>query len=39
VKARIREHVVMTAPSGHAFCVVPVHRPDFPAKSATWSPE
>jgi hypothetical protein len=37
VKARIREHVVMLAPSGHAFCVVPTHRPDFPEKAATWS--
>jgi hypothetical protein len=36
VKARIRNHVVMTAPSGHPFCVVPVHRPDFPAKTASW---
>jgi len=27
---------VMTAPSGHPFCVVPVHRPDFPAKTASW---
>jgi hypothetical protein len=37
VKARIRQHVVMTAPSGHAFCVVPVYRPDFPKKAAEWS--
>ncbi len=37
VKARIRTHVVMVAPSGHAFCVVPTHRPDFPEKAATWS--
>ena len=37
VKARIRNHVVMEAPSGHAFCVVPVHRPDFPAKAAVWN--
>lgn len=36
VKARIRDHVVMTAPSGHPFCVVPVHRPDFPAKATVW---
>ena len=36
VKARIRNHVVMTAPSGHAFCVVRVHRPDFPTKAARW---
>jgi hypothetical protein len=26
----------MTAPSGHAFCVVPVYRGDFPAKAAEW---
>src|SRR5215510_11146224 len=37
VKARIRNHVVMVAPSGHAFCVVPVHRPDFPARAKEWS--
>lgn len=36
VKARIGEHVVMTAPTGHAFCVVPVYRKDFPGKSAEW---
>jgi predicted enzyme related to lactoylglutathione lyase len=36
VKARIRNHVVMEAPSGHVFCVVPVHRPDFPARAAEW---
>ena len=36
VKARIRNHVVMTAPSGHAFCVVPAHRGDFPGNAAEW---
>ena len=36
VKARIRNHVVMVAPSGHAFCVVPTSRGDVPAKTATW---
>ncbi|HEY8152982.1 MAG TPA: VOC family protein [Myxococcota bacterium] len=36
VKARIRNHVVMTAPSGHAFCVVPTHRGDFPGSAAEW---
>jgi hypothetical protein len=36
VKARIRNHVVMEAPSGHPFCIVPVYRPDFPAKATTW---
>jgi len=37
IKKRIRNHVVMEAPSGHAFCVVPVHRPDFPARAKEWS--
>ena len=36
VKARIRNHVVMEAPSGHAFCVVPVRRGDFPAGATEW---
>ncbi len=36
VKARIGRHVVLEAPTGHAFCVVPVHRNDFPAKASTW---
>jgi hypothetical protein len=36
VKARIRNHVVMVAPSGHVFCVVPVYRGDFPAKAPQW---
>jgi predicted enzyme related to lactoylglutathione lyase len=36
VKARIREHVVMLAPTGHAFCVVQVYRPDFAANAVTW---
>jgi catechol 2,3-dioxygenase-like lactoylglutathione lyase family enzyme len=36
VKARIRLHVVMEAPSGHAFCVVPSRRGDFPAGAAEW---
>ena len=36
VKARISRHVVMEAPTGHAFCVVPVYRNDFPAKAAAW---
>ena len=36
VKARIRNHVVMEAPSGHAFCVVPSRRTDFPAGAAEW---
>jgi hypothetical protein len=37
VKARISRHVVMEAPTGHAFCVVPVYREDFPAKAAEWA--
>jgi predicted enzyme related to lactoylglutathione lyase len=37
IKTRIRQHVVMVAPSGHVFCVVPTHRPDFAEKAATWS--
>ena len=36
VKARVRRHVVMEAPSGHAFCVVPVQRGDFPAGAVEW---
>ncbi len=36
VKARIRRHVVMEAPSGHAFCVVPSRRIDFPTGAAEW---
>ena len=37
VKARIRNHVVMLAPSGHAFCVVPTgRRSDFPGDATEW---
>jgi hypothetical protein len=36
VKARIRRHVVMESPSGHAFCVVPVQRGDFPVGAVEW---
>ncbi len=36
VKRRVRHWVVMVAPTGHAFCVVPTSRPDFPAKAAVW---
>lgn len=36
VKARIRNHVVMLAPSGHAFCVVPRRREDFAEHAVTW---
>jgi hypothetical protein len=35
-KARIRNHVIMTAPSGHAFCVVPSRRGDFPGDAPEW---
>jgi hypothetical protein len=37
IKARIRAHVVMQAPSGHPFCVVHVYRPDFEAHSTLWN--
>jgi hypothetical protein len=37
MKARVRNHVIMIAPSGHTFCVVPSRREDFPGKAATWS--
>ena len=37
VKARIRNHVVMEAPGGHTFCVIPVSRGDFSATATTWS--
>jgi predicted enzyme related to lactoylglutathione lyase len=36
VKRRLPEHVVLTAPSGHAFCVVPKLRGDFPGDAARW---
>lgn len=36
VKSRIRRHVVMEAPSGHAFCVVPVRRGDFATGAIEW---
>ncbi len=36
IKAHISRHVVMESPSGHAFCVVPVHRKDFPDKAQRW---
>jgi len=35
-KATFEHWVVMEAPSGHAFCVVPARREDFPAKAARW---
>ena len=36
VKARISRHVVMRAPGGHTFCVVPMARGDFDANAKTW---
>lgn len=36
LKARIGRHVVMSAPSGHAFCVVPQSRTDFEGHAAVW---
>jgi catechol 2,3-dioxygenase-like lactoylglutathione lyase family enzyme len=36
VKARIRNHVVMRAPGGHTFCVVPAARGDFSASAKSW---
>ena len=36
VKARISQHVVMRAPGGHTFCVVPMMRGDFDANAKTW---
>lgn len=36
VKARIRNHVVMRAPGGHTFCVIPAARGDFSANAKSW---
>ena len=36
VKARIRRHVVMRAPGGHTFCVIPAGRGDFSANAKSW---
>ena len=36
VKVRISRHVVMTAPTGHAFCVVPQYRGDFEETANRW---
>jgi hypothetical protein len=35
-KREFERWTVMEAPSGHAFCVVRVHREDFPAGTARW---
>jgi hypothetical protein len=37
VKKRIRQHVVMQSPTGHAFCVVPAKRGDFPEGATEWT--
>jgi predicted enzyme related to lactoylglutathione lyase len=37
VKRRHDPWVVMEAPSGHAFCVVPARRGDFEGHAAEWS--
>ncbi len=34
--AQIREWVVMEAPTGHRFCVVPVQRSEFAAEANVW---
>ncbi len=36
VKRRHDPWVVMEAPSGHAFCVVPARRGDFEGRAAEW---
>jgi len=35
----IRNHVVILASMGHAFCIVPVQERIFPAKAARWDVE
>jgi hypothetical protein len=37
VKARIRNHVVMRAPGGHTFCVIPANRGDFSGNAERWA--
>ena len=37
VKRRMERWTVMESPSGHAFCVVRVHRNDFPGDAREWS--
>ncbi len=34
--AQIRDWVVMEAPTGHRFCVVPVQRSEFAAEANVW---
>ena len=36
VKGRIRSHVVMRAPGGHTFCVIPAARGDFVNHAKSW---
>jgi hypothetical protein len=36
VKAKIRNHVVMRAPGGHTFCVIPATRSDFSINAKSW---
>jgi hypothetical protein len=33
----VRDWVVMEAPTGHRFCVVPATRPEFAARARVWS--
>ncbi len=37
VKRRFERWTVMEAPSGHSFCVVRVHRDDFPERATEWN--
>src|SRR5262245_29789263 len=37
VKARLRNRVVMEAPSGDAFCVARTHGPKIPACKVVWN--
>lgn len=36
IKRRFPDYVVLVAPSGHPFCVVPKARGDFPGDAARW---
>jgi hypothetical protein len=36
IKYKIKDWVVMEAPGGHAFCVVPVYTDTWPASTTTW---
>ena len=35
--ARIRDWIVMQAPTGHRFCLIKPQGPDFPGAAAEWS--